>query len=77
MCAVVVCCTWLYMLLTAADEGPLIHGLDALVEHYMAAADGLAVQLNSWYPGSLPPATARLHGSSTLLHRAAEAGESR
>ena len=58
------------------DEGPLIHGLDALVEHYRTSEDGLAVQLAEHYPGTAPPPDSLLHGSSNLLHRATEAGES-
>ena len=58
-----------------ADEGPVIHGLDALVEHYRSTEDGLAVRLGGHVPGTVPPPHSLLHGSSTLLHRATEAGE--
>ena len=56
------------------DEGPTIHGLDTLVDHYRVSQGRLAVRLAGHYPGGPPPPHSLLHGSSNLLHRATEAG---
>ncbi|XP_033637567.1 tyrosine-protein kinase HTK16-like isoform X1 [Asterias rubens] len=52
------------------DNGPLYHGLDALVNFYMEGANGLSTRLYEFCKGEVPPATARRRGRTTPLHRA-------
>ena len=51
------------------DNGPLFHGLDALVNFYMEAANGLSTRLEEFCKGEVPPAMARRQGRTTPLHR--------
>ncbi len=51
------------------DNGPLYHGLDALVNFYMEGANGLSTRLYEFCKGEVPPATARRRGRTTPLHR--------
>ncbi|CAH1781694.1 unnamed protein product [Owenia fusiformis] len=56
------------------DEGPIIHGLDDLVDHYNADADGLPTNLQEICMGTPPPEHARRFGVTNYLHRAIRKG---
>ncbi|GAB6021261.1 hypothetical protein CHUAL_003875 [Chamberlinius hualienensis] len=56
------------------DEGPIIHGLETLIEYYRKDASGLSTKLGPFVRGQAPPADCRLHGRTNLLHRATKEG---
>lgn len=51
------------------DDGPIIHGLDCLIQHYTESANGLPTNLESFCRGAPPPHRVRKTGPTTLLHR--------
>lgn len=53
----------------------LIHGLDALIEHYQETSFGLNIQLLSYIKRDPPPHDSRSHGRTNLLHRATKEGD--
>lgn len=52
------------------EDDRLIHGLDALIEHYQKPTNGLATQLSAIVKCEMPPVDSRSHGRENLLHRA-------
>lgn len=57
------------------DDKEPIHGLDSLIAHYQAAADGLIARLTTVVRGEVPPPDSRSHGRTNLLHRATKEGD--
>ncbi|KAL8623946.1 hypothetical protein ACOMHN_047166 [Nucella lapillus] len=57
------------------DDGPLIYGLECLIQHYTEAANGLPTNLESFCQGLPPPHKVRKTGPTTLLHRAVHEGD--
>lgn len=56
--------------LFSIEDDRLIHGLDALIEHYQKPPNGLSTQLSAIVKCEMPPADSLSHGSENLLHRA-------
>ncbi|CAG0920715.1 unnamed protein product [Notodromas monacha] len=56
------------------DGGPVVHGLDALIEQYQLRRGGLPCCLQFRLPGMPPPAETRRHGRTNLLHRSTKEG---
>lgn len=56
------------------DDGPVVHGLETLIEYYREDASGLSTRLGPMLKGKPPPAHCRLHGRTNLLHRATKEG---
>ncbi|XP_038050130.1 tyrosine-protein kinase HTK16-like [Patiria miniata] len=56
-------------------EGPLFHGLVALIDFYMDGAHGLKSKLGAFCKGEAPPAKTRKSGWTTPLHRAVLEGD--
>ncbi|CAG0882307.1 unnamed protein product [Darwinula stevensoni] len=61
----------------AIDEGPVIHGLDTLIQYYQEDDHGLPFKLGRMCIGMPPPHDTRKHGRTNLLHRAAKEGDLR
>lgn len=57
------------------DEGPIIHGLEVLINHYQDDAQGLSTKLSKMCKGQPPPHDTRRHGRTNLLHRATREGD--
>uniref|UniRef100_A0A0B6ZX32 Tyrosine-protein kinase n=1 Tax=Arion vulgaris TaxID=1028688 RepID=A0A0B6ZX32_9EUPU len=57
------------------DGGPVVHGLDMLIEHYIEVADRLPTRLTNICKGYLPPPKVRKYGPTNLLHKAVKAGK--
>ncbi|XP_023237515.1 tyrosine-protein kinase shark-like [Centruroides sculpturatus] len=57
------------------DEGPIIHGLEVLINHYQEDAQGLSTKLSKMCKGQPPPHDTRRHGRTNLLHRATREGD--
>ncbi|XP_013774828.1 tyrosine-protein kinase shark-like [Limulus polyphemus] len=57
------------------DEGPVMHGLEVLIDYYQKKADGLVTQLRVMCKAQPPPPDTRQHGRSNLLHRATQEGD--
>lgn len=52
------------------DDGPVVHGLDRLIQNYLENAQGLPAQLTQFCKCRTPPEEHRLHGITNILHRA-------
>ncbi|CAG5135059.1 unnamed protein product, partial [Candidula unifasciata] len=57
------------------DGGPIVHGLDMLIQHYIQEADRLPTALTKICKGRLPPPKVRKYGPTNLLHRAVKEGK--
>ncbi|XP_059158559.1 tyrosine-protein kinase HTK16-like [Physella acuta] len=52
------------------EGGPIVHGLEQLIDHYVQSANRLPTRLSKICKGTLPPAKVRKLGPTNLLHRA-------
>ncbi|CAL1537303.1 unnamed protein product [Lymnaea stagnalis] len=52
------------------EGGPVVHGLEKLIEHYIEAPDRLPTRLSKLCKGTLPPPKVRKDGPTNILHKA-------
>lgn len=57
------------------DNGPVVHGLEMLIELYKKNPEGLSSKLGNPCRGKPPPADCRINGKTNLLHRATREGD--
>lgn len=57
------------------DNGPIVHGLEMLIEWYKQNPEGLSSKLGKPCKGKPPPADCRINGKTNLLHRATREGD--
>ncbi|KAH9491816.1 Tyrosine-protein kinase htk16 [Bulinus truncatus] len=56
------------------EGGPIVHGLEKLIEHYLDAPNKLPCQLTHICKSDLPPARVRKDGPTNILHKVIKEG---